>query len=231
MMPMNRPQNVPAVPTEEETAAAVGGATAGTGQSFSPPKRWAAPNGTWVFAAHQGVVMPDGSLRNYYQQGEETQIWYSMPDSRKAVIMDIFNRKGLSTSSISATLNSFSDLLYQANVLGESWETTLNRLERLPNYKRSGGPSYRVANPADLRAVAKAVFRETIGREATEDEAAKFVTSYQQAQRAGTGTVAAPSVEVAAQDFARIEAPQEAAAYGILDYIGQFANAAQGVGR
>lgn len=230
MMPMNTPQsggsNLPPVPTEADVPVTTGG-----GQGFSPPKRWAAPNGTWQFAAHQGVVLPNGQLRDYYQQGEETQIWYSMPDSRKAVIMEIFDRKGLSTNSISSTLNSFSDLLYQANVLGESWETTLNRLDRLPNFKRPGGPSYRVANPADLRAVAKAVFRETIGRAATEEEAAKFVTSYQQAQRAGTGTVAAPSVEVAAQDFARIEAPEEASAYGILDYIAQFANAAQGVGR
>lgn len=223
--PMNTPQNIPAPPPPgQDTAVA-------SGQDFSPPKRWAVVDGRWVFAAHQGVVMPNGSIRNYYNQGEETQIWYSMPDSRKSVIMDIFNRKGLSTGSISATLNSFSDLLYQANVLGESWETTLNRLERLPNYKRSGGPSYRVANPADLRAVAKAVFRETIGREATEDEAARFVSSYQQAQRAGTGSVAAPSAEVAAQDFARIAAPKEAAAYDILGYIGQFVNAAQGVGQ
>lgn len=199
--------------------------------SYTPPKRWALVDGQWKWDAHQGVVSANGTIRDYYKEGEETQIWYSMSDAKKTLITSIFKDKGLSVSSPMSTINSFGSLLYQANVLGESWETTLNRLQKLPSYRTSTGPSYRVTNPADLRAVAKAVFRETLGRAATEEETTRFISSYQQSQRAGTGTVAAPSVEVAAQDFARISAPKEAAAYEMLNYIGQFANAAQNVGR
>jgi hypothetical protein len=244
MVAMNRPQETgtegsttpttvpsPGVP-KPPTEADVGTQQESDLQIF-PPARWARVGGKWVYDTHQGVVEQNGAIRNYYWDGEENQIWFGMSASMQATITDIFDKKGLPTGSINAVLSSFRTLLGQANSLGESWRSTLNRFEKLPDYKKtSTGPAYRVANPADLRAVAKAVFRETIGREANEDEMTRFISSYQQAQRVGAGgSVAAPSAEVAAQDFARIAAPKEAAAYEMLGYIGQFVNAVQGVGR
>jgi hypothetical protein len=78
----------------------------------------------------------------------------------------------------------------------------------------------------------RAVYRETVGREANDEEANRFVAQYQQEQRQGQqGTVAAPSAEIAAQNFARMAAPKEAAAYGLLNYIGMFSDFAKGVGQ
>jgi hypothetical protein len=237
MSTMNRPQEVtpdtgtgmPAVPTEID----ITGMVPQTTQTWSPPKRWAIINGKWVYDAHQGLVNSNGTLQNYYNLNSDPEnIWYGLSNNRKTNLIDIFESKGITARTLPQQLNAFSELLRQSNALGTTWEGTLNKFQSLPDVRRGGGPSYRVANPADLRAIAKAVFRETIGREANEDEVSKFITSYQQAQRVGaTGAVAAPSAEVAAQDFARIAAPKEAAAYELLGYIGQFVNAVQGVGR
>jgi hypothetical protein len=239
MAPQNRPQNTDA-PTDTGPSYPTPPATTGTttyyggNQTWAPPARWAIDptTGKWVYAAHQGIVKSNGTITNYYNLTSDPEsIWYSLPNTQKANIIDIFQSKGISARSVPQQLNAFSELLRQSNALGTEWLTTLGRFEKLPSYASSTGPSYKVANPADLRAVAKAIFRETIGREATEDEAGRFVQSYQRAQRAGTGSVSAPSAEIAAQDFARIAAPKEAAAYELLGYIGQFADAVQGVGR
>lgn len=228
--PMNRPQTPgerPAPPSELDVTL-----PATQRQYYEPPARWALIDGKWVYGAHQGVVLANGSLRDYYNTNSDPQnIWYSLSNQRRSNIIDIFESKGIPARTFGQQLEGIRQLLFQSNALGVGWETALSRLDKLPDMKGPSGPSYRLANPADLRAVAKAVFRETLGRTATEEEAAQFVQSYQQAQRRGTGTVAAPSADVAARDFAQIAAPKEASAYGILNYIGEFVNAVQGMGR
>lgn len=245
-IPMNRPreggstttgqgsttsgQGIPAPPSAEELAALYG--SVARNQSWNPPKRWAIVNGKWKFDAHQGIVMANGTIRpEYYNlNNEPEQIWYSMNPQLRLNVIEVLKSKGVSVSTPDMQLNAFGDLLRTSNALGVEWKTALNRFQALPSAKTSSGPSYRVANPADLKALVKAVFRETLGREANEAEANQFVTQYQQQQIQGQrGTVQAPSGEVAAQAFARQVAPREAGAYDLLNYIGLFADAARGI--
>ena len=235
--PMNRPRDtstgtggLPAPPSAEELAAAYG--TINRSQTWNPPKRWAIVNGKWKFDAHQGIVMANGTIRaEYYDlNNEPEQIWYSMNPQLRLNVISTLKSKGVSVSTPDMQLNAFGDLLRTSNALGVDWKTALNRFEQLPSARTSGGPSYRVSNPADLKALVKAVFRETVGREANEAEANQFVAQYQQQQIQGQrGTVQAPSGEVAAQAFARQTAPREAGAYQLLNYIGMFADAARGI--
>lgn len=235
--PMNRPQNtgtggtgIPAPPTPEQIAQIA--ATIGTNQSWNPPKRWAIVDGRWKFDTHQGIVLANGTIRpEYYDlNNEPEQIWYSMNPAVRNEVINVFRSKGIAAQTPGAQINAFGDLLRTSNALGVEWKTALNRFQALPVAKTSTGPSYRVSNPADLKALVKAVFRETLGREANEAEANQFVTQYQQQQIQGQrGTVQAPSGEVAAQAFARQVAPREAGAYDLLNYIGLFADAARGI--
>lgn len=231
MFPMNMPREsgVPTPPSVEEALAY----TPTNQQTWNPPARWANIDGKWVYAPHQGLVNSNGVINDYYNLNSDPEsIWYSMSDTKRSNVIDIFESKGIGARTFPQQLNAFAQLLQQSNALGVTWETTLGRLNRLPSSRTSTGPSYKVANPADLRAVAKTVFKETIGRAATEEESSRFVAAYQQAQRQAAGSgVAAPSAEVAARDLSRIYAPKEGAAYDILGYIGQFVNAVEGVGR
>lgn len=238
--PMNRPRNTetnqtgggaaPTPMTPEEFAATYGQFM--STDRWNPPKRWAIVNGQWKFDAHDGIVMSNGTIREQYYDlnNEPEQIWYSMNPALRNNVLNVFRSKGLSIQTPGAQINAFGDLLRTSNALGVEWKTALNRFEKLPSAKTSTGPSYRVSNPADLKALVKAVFRETLGREANEAEANQFVTQYQQQQIQGQrGTVQAPSGEVAAQAFARQVAPREAGAYDLLNYIGLFADAARGI--
>lgn len=233
MFPMNRPGNVPLPPAPSTGQTGAGVGSQEELQTWNPPKRWAVIDGKWKYDAHEGIVRANGSISRYYNlNNDPEQIWYGLPAAERSQIILTFNSKGVSTRTPDQQINAFGDLLRQSNALGTEWRTTLNKFSQLPSAATGTGPSYRVSNPADLKAVVRAVYRETVGREANDEEANRFVAQYQQEQRQGQqGTVAAPSAEIAAQNFARMAAPKEAAAYGLLNYIGMFADFAKGVGQ
>lgn len=184
-----------------------------------------------VPAGTEGVLLPNGQIRGYYDlNNEPTQIWLSLAPQRRQQIIDIFKSKGFNVSNPNAQLSAFTSLLEQSNIMGMNWQTQLTKFDQaVPSTRTSGGPRYRVSNPSDLKVVARQIFKETMGRESTAEEAERFVQFFQNIERqTAGGAVQTPNVQVAAEEFAQQTAPKEVGAYKYMSYISQLINAVGG---
>lgn len=198
-------------------------------QTWNPPKRWYRDQNTgeWKYGNVDGIVNGrTGQVGNYYDiDVSPYQIWYSMTPAKRNLVIDSLQSRGFNMKTFTQQINGFQQVIVSANALGQDWETVLTRMGTLKTGQPTGGPTYRVSNPADIKAVADQVFRATLGRGATGDEADRFVKFYQQEQVKGQqGSVAAPQADVAAQQFAQLSAPREEAAYKMLGLLGTFAD-------
>lgn len=90
-----------------------------------------------------------------------------------------------------------------------------------------------IPNPDDLGAVATEAARATLGRKATDEEVAAFVSDFQgrvtnfqrqeyAADERGGSVVAPPSAQTAAETFARERNPVEAGSHDLADVYGRF---------
>ena len=143
----------------------------------------------------------------------------------------LLESSGFNVETVQQQVSAFQRVQQYAIDMGVTWEVAMDRV-RLYGPKEDAEaqqiPIVRVSNPEDLKVVANRTALSTLGRELTEDEAARFVASYQQMQRTPetqmvdgmqqvTQTAAA---DVAAESFAREQAPTEAAAYDGMQRVG-----------
>lgn len=242
MNPTNRPQEQgagqqggnfvnPGTPTLPAAGATT---TQSESDPWNPPKRYYRDESTGqlVFGNVSGIVNgKTGKVTPYYDIDlDPIRLWYGLTPAKRDSIITAMQAKGYSMRTLSEQQSGFRTLLVNSNALGQDYDTVLLRLGSIRSTgSGGGGPSYRVSNPMDIKSVAEQVFRATLGRAATQDEANRFVQFFQQEQiRGQQGSTAAPQADVAAQEFARANAPKEAAAYQMLNYMNAFANVARG---
>lgn len=77
----------------------------------------------------------------------------------------------------------FRNVLEYSNLRGWTFDRTINEISGQPAVS-TGRPRVQVTSKADLTEIAKRVALETIGRTMSDQELAKFIGSYQDAQRA-----------------------------------------------
>jgi hypothetical protein len=168
-------------------------------------------------------------------------IWGSLTPASRQQVLDTLDNNGFYGGGRSYVndINAIQMWLDYSNTLGVTSNRALMEMQKNPVGKGSGGGSYRprfrVSAAEDLKVVANQVAKQTLGREFTTDEAAKFVSAYQQrevqSQQAamGGGTFSeAPSADVFAQQYAQQVAPTEANGYKFLGYMNKIFSAIGG---
>lgn len=178
-----------------------------------------------------GIVNPDGSVTNFYDlRTKPGELLGSLNDiARNKLVKTLYSRGwyggkkmegGMGDNDVDAVKN----LLYYANVKGVSWDTVLNTIAQAPISAGASGGGVTVANTADLIEVANRTALSTIGRKLSEDEAAKFASAYQGAQRASaTGSMSAPSADVYFQNRIQNQYGAESDGYKYLTAISNVA--------
>lgn len=181
-----------------------------------------------------------GQPITYNPKVDAPAVYSQMSPANRALVLQVLDRKGLHPSSpgkFDGDVSAFQNLLEYAAAGGVTMERALNELQQnVPDYKKSGGGgggsriTARVTSPDDLKAVAKQVAQNTLGRSFTDAEANQFVTAYQAQEKAYQSTasgvaVQTPSADVAAESFAQQVAPTEANGYKYLGYMNMLFNA------
>jgi len=198
--------------------------------SYSPARE--AIYDSYLYGGPGIVDTATGNIKLFDQQGnprfyryeDATDEFYSMPAARRDAIMDYLDGQGFDVGDTVSAISSMWKVMQLANNRGIDYEQTMMELSKYGAKKTPVAPVYRVTAAADLRAVANEVAKQTMGRELTEDEAARFVTERQQAevsyQQGGAGMIEQlPNVSVAAEGFAQSAAPTESAAYTYLGKV------------
>lgn len=198
------------------------------------PADWTPANryDSYIYGGPGIVDTATGQVKLFDQQGnprfyryeDATEEFYSMPAARRDAIMDYLDNQGFNVDDTVSAIGSMWQVMQLANNRGIDYEQTMMELSKYGVKKTPSAPVYRVTAAADLRAVANEVAKQTMGRELTEDEAARFVTERQQAevsyQQGGAGMMEQlPNVSVAAEGFAKGAAPTESAAYTYLGKV------------
>ena len=202
------------------------------------------PANTYMYNG-PGLVDSTGRvLTRTNENGEEEPYLYSpvqdgynayvtaSPEQRE-MVADTLREAGFTMDTIDDYVNGYAYLFEQANLAGLSFDRLYTQFKMYaPKVQAKGSsPTYRVTNADDIKAVAKSVAYQTLGRNFTDDEANRFVETYQQMelstqQRAAGGGVveAAPDIGVAAEGFAQQAAPKEADAYKYLGHVNALFN-------
>lgn len=169
----------------------------------------------------------------YYDLDRDPRVFYSQDPAKRNVMLNRLVQGGFlderSRGNFSSELAAITEWLDYANTLGLEAEFALDEAITGGRGKMGGGGgqprTYRTTATEDLIRLSKRVAQDIIGRELTNEEAARFAQTYQQQEVAyqkalySGGTVQEPvSLEMAAQTFAEQAAPQEAAGYGYLNY-------------
>lgn len=180
-----------------------------------------------------------GQPSTYNPKVDAPAVYAQMSPANRAVVLQILYQKGLHPSTpgkFDADVSAFQNLLEYASAGGVTMERALNELQQnVPDYNKSsrgggGGVTARVTSPEDLKAVAKQVAQNTLGRSFTDAEANQFVAAYQSQEKAYQNTVGgvavqAPAADVAAESFAKQVAPTEANGYKYLGYMNKLFSA------
>jgi hypothetical protein len=179
-----------------------------------------------------------GQPLTYNPKVDAPAVYSQMSPANRAVVLQVLYQKGLHPSTpgkFDSDVSAFQNLLEYAAAGGITMERALNELQQnVPDYNKSGrgggGITARVTSPEDLKAVAKQVAQNTLGRSFTEVEANQFVTAYQAQEKAYQNTaggvaVQTPGADVAAESFAQQVAPTEAQGYKYLGYMNKLFDA------
>lgn len=125
----------------------------------------------------------------------------------------------------STTINAFSDLLAEANVMGVDFKTAISTLEANPQLGQGTGLKARVDNPDDLKRIIKRASQAVLGYSVPEDRVMNLVRAYQQEQiKAQTGgtNVNMPTAEAFTEARLEEEMPADAQAYKFAQFAQQF---------
>jgi len=216
------------------------------GAGAVPPRFIFDENGKLIPYDGPGLVNSVGEVEKIdnkvqpYPADYAPKIYNSLSPAAQDALMQQLERAGLIEKSqfndVVAEVTALSRLMSLANANGITFQNYLGqRLAGKTLVSSGSGRTYRKSNPDDLKAVARQVAQQTLGRAFTDDEADRFVRAFQaeeiaeQRRASGGGTmVQAASADVAAEQFAEQEAPDEASAYKTLGYINKFFNAIGG---
>ena len=233
--------------TQEQLLALIGGVplgTMGTNQpTYNPPPR-IVRQGSHGMRPYTGSNLVDENNivtnQSFYDTSEDyaKAMWGRLSPDVRANTMAILKSKGFYNGErkFENDIEAIQNWLDYANTLGVTSSRALTEMQKnMPDFGGSGGgyaPRYRVSSSDDLKAVARQVAQQTIGREFTDDEATRFVQAYQSAEMSaqkaamGGGVVQdVASADVFAQQFAKQVAPTEANGYQFLGYMNQIFNA------
>ena len=221
-------------------------------KTYNPPPRYYSPGGSSFPAVkYEGANLVDLSgnadTPKYDTSDEYAKYVYgTLTPSSRQLAFSVLKDKGFygggKIGDFSSDINAIQGWLDYSNTVGYTSDRALKHmLSSLPSSKSSTGnyrPRINVSSPDDLKAVAKKVSIDTLGRAFTDAEADKFVKAYQaqeidyqkmgqQSRLKGGGDIAVgvPSADVAAQKFAQESAPTEAQGYQYLGYVNKFFNA------
>lgn len=165
-----------------------------------------------------------GQPGNYNLRNDPLQLYLSLPQEQLDGLLGLMENAGYRVNTRGQQLAAIEELMEASNVIGRTYDVTLRELGMKAPAMAQSAPRYRVSAPGDILAVGNEVAKKTLGRTFTDEEGQRFVNSYQQAelgyQKAGSGVVtAAPSADVAAEQFAEQAAPTEAQAYKYLGAV------------
>lgn len=162
----------------------------------------------------------DESLVNNLSKEELTTLQQKM---QKTGLLGKQYRLGVVDST---TVNAFSNLLAEANLMGVDFKTAISTLEASPRTGGGGGLAARVDNPDDLKRIIKKASQAVLGYSVGDDVVSRLVGAYQQeqikAQTGGTGGVQMPSAESFAQARIEEQNPADAKAYKFAQFAQQF---------
>lgn len=212
------------------------------GAGAIPPRFIFDENGKLVPYNGPGLVNSAGQVERdtEYPDDFAPVLYNGLSPANQDVLMNQLEKAGLIEKSQLndpvAEVTALGRLLTLANINGITYKNYLGqRLAGKQSMSSGGGRTYRTTNPDDLKAVARQVAQQTLGRGFTDEEADRFVRAFQaeeiaeQRRASGGGTmVQAASADVAAEQFAEEQAPDEASAYKTLGYINKFFNAIGG---
>lgn len=207
-----------------------------------PPRYIFDENGKLVPYDGPGLVNSAGQIEEDgpYKADFAPFLYNSLSPADQDALMQRLERAGLIEKSQLndpvAEVTAVGRLITLANANGITYRNYLGqRLAGKQSVSSGSGRTYRTSNPDDLKAVARQVAQQTLGRGFTDEEADRFVRAFQadeiaeQRRASGGGTmVQAASADVAAEQFAEEQAPDEASAYKTLGYINKFFNAIGG---
>lgn len=207
---------------------------------FAPPD-WTG-TGTYTFSG-EGIIDREGNILLFDNQGnirsymEEDALaeFYSMLDSDREDLLDDLEQIGLNVDSSLRATQSFWVLMQHANQRGLEWRMVLDDLQaQQQRLDLDDAPKYYVSPKATISDTANRVALETLGREFTEQELERFVSSYNEAELATQQqeegvTQYAPSMSAAAEEFAQQTAPKEADAYAYLNRMNTFIDSLGGL--
>lgn len=199
-------------------------------------------NGKLVPYNGLGLVNSSGQVERDapYPDDFAPAVYNGLSPANQDVLMNQLEKAGLIEKSQLndpvAEVTALNTLMDLANANGITYKNYLGqRLAGKQSVSSGSSRTYRTTNPDDLKAVARQVAQQTLGRGFTDEEADRFVRAFQaeeiaeQRRASGGGTmVQAASADVAAEQFAEEQAPDEASAYKTLGYINKFFNAIGG---
>ena len=200
---------------------------------YQPPSRQVVIDGQRQDYTGPGLVNANNQFEFYDQSGQPgnynlrndpLQLYLSLPQEQLDGLLGLMENVGYKVNTRAQQLSAIGELMEASNVIGRTYHVTLRELGMRAPAMATAAPRYRVSAPGDILAVGNEVAKKTLGRQFTEDEGQRFVSSYQQAelqyQQAGSGVVtSAPSADVAAEQFATQAAPDEAQAYKYLGSV------------
>lgn len=205
--------------------------------------RWVVENGVRRWHVGPGLIQSNEALLRNPQTGEIVKEYNLATDpgvylagltpSKRVAAMNLLAQAGFldsgSIGNYNAELSAITNAMELANFAGLEWSNAVNkRLAEGP--VRPGGSgqtrTYKKTSVDDLKKIANTVAQNTLGRELTADETARFAEAYNQQEIAyqrslyAGGTVTdVPSIDVAAETFSQQNAPREAAGYKYLGYM------------
>lgn len=207
------------------------------GPQYAHGKRWVRlPNGQRILTDAAGRVDAAGNLiPGYYDLTQDPRQTYGSlnPAGRKLLTESLISAGFLDpdyATDFSSSITALTEAMDEANTLGLELDNWLQQKAAGAPRRTTGGATrtYRTTNTQDLVRIVNQVAQDTIGRKLTDDEAARFASSYQsqevsfqKAAYGGGSVMDVPSLETSAMSFVQQARPQEEAGYKYLGYMNQ----------
>lgn len=186
-----------------------------------------------IEGSYRGLMIPgvDGGPERepLYFAGDENQIRSLTPEQIAQLQADLEKLGRISKYRVgvvdSVTLDAFTKLLGEANVIGTDWATALTTLGNAPSRGGSpGGLGARRANPDDLKRVFRRASQSTLGYALDESELNRMVGAFQQQASGG----APQTAEGFAETQIRKQRPEDAEAYDFASFAMRFLGGGSG---
>lgn len=182
------------------------------------------------------VSLDDNNKIYYYDPSNDAGAVYAgmSPTDRTAILTTLYQKGFYSSGSVgeyASDVLAVARWLEASNNAGVTRDRFLFELGASPNVnapRSGGGRRISVTNPNDLKAVARKVSLDGIGRELSDEELNGFVTYFQNLERkaqTGQSTEQAPAVTTGAEMFIEQTAPTEQDAYTYMNYVNKIFNA------